>query len=195
MFLCEECSINSSGQTFSKIAEKQLNLLKNCSLRIYSFIKNVVLCSYLFKNQARNLSICSFFFFFFWGNGQQFKRSILVSLFVVEFRKVLKHFPKHFNSTFNESILHFDELYEYFDHHHFCLSLIFLKSQLAPSVLFPFSFMNFFFFFSVYRFFFSDRFTGIHAITPKENCQLGQGQGLDQRQCQAQDSSKLCRCQ
>ena len=62
MLLCEGCSINSFGQTFSKKSKKKLNVLKHCSLNICSFIKNVVLCGYLFKNWASDLSVCTLFF-------------------------------------------------------------------------------------------------------------------------------------
>ena len=48
----------------------------------------------------------------FWGNSWFFKRSILISLFVVNFRKVLKHWWKRLNSTSkNGSILRFNHLY------------------------------------------------------------------------------------
>ena len=69
MFLCEGCSINSFGQTFSKKSEKKLNVLKHCSLNICSFIKNVVLCGYLFKNWASDLSVCTLFFFLFFSGA------------------------------------------------------------------------------------------------------------------------------
>ena len=69
MFLCEGCSINSFGQTFSKKSEKKLNVLKHCSLNICSFIKNVVLCGYLFKNWASDLSVCTLFYNFFFFSG------------------------------------------------------------------------------------------------------------------------------
>ena len=56
--------------------------------------------------------------FFFWSNGWLFKRSILISLFVVNFRKVLKHFL-NLNTgegvsivlIKNGSILHLNHLY------------------------------------------------------------------------------------
>ena len=56
--------------------------------------------------------------FFFWGNGWLFKRSILISLFVIDFKKVLKHFlnlntDKSVSTGLikNGSILHFNHLY------------------------------------------------------------------------------------
>ena len=68
------------------------------------------------------LAIYQFAFccFIYWGNGWLFKRSILTSLFVVNFRKVLKHFL-NLNSDEsvstalikNGSILHFNHLYAF----------------------------------------------------------------------------------
>ena len=42
LLLCEKCSINSCRQNFRKIAEKKLNVLKNCSLKIFTFIEKRV---------------------------------------------------------------------------------------------------------------------------------------------------------
>ena len=71
--------------------------------------------------------------FFFWSNGWLFKRSILISLFVVNFRKVLKHFlnlnTAECISTVlikNASILHFNRLYVFWLSW-LCLNLNFLK--------------------------------------------------------------------
>ena len=69
---------------FQKIAEKKLHILKNWSLKICSLIK---IESVAAKNYASDLSVCFCRIF-----SVVMTRSILVSLFVIDFRKVLKHF-------------------------------------------------------------------------------------------------------
>ena len=38
VLLCEECSVNNCGENFQKRAEKKLNVLQNCGLKIFDFI-------------------------------------------------------------------------------------------------------------------------------------------------------------
>ena len=122
--------------------------------------------------------------FFFWGNGCSFKRSILISLFVVYFRKILNHFlnlnADESNSTVlikNGSILSFNHLYGLWSSS--LLSqlelfkvLVFGKVCFNLIKLSLFCFIYFFFillFFISFRFFVSFVFTGVRTVPPKEN--------------------------
>ena len=95
MLLCEECSINSCGQSFSKITEKKLN------------VENAVHCSKI-----------RLFIYQFSGTIVSWLKEVFWFLsFVVDFRKVPKHFLR-FNtdesiSTMlikNESLLYFSRV-------------------------------------------------------------------------------------
>ena len=76
MLLCEGCSINSCGQNFPKKPEKSKMLKMEFIMTNWSKIRLLI---YQF-------AFCCFFV------GQLFKRSNLVSLFVLDYRKVPKHF-------------------------------------------------------------------------------------------------------
>ena len=87
---------------FSKVA-KQLHWIhaSACvfSCKFTAYFQNTFSQEHLWTADSTNCSKIklviyqsTFCWFFFWGNGWLFKRSILISLFVVNFRKVLKHF-------------------------------------------------------------------------------------------------------
>ena len=103
--------------------------------------------------------------FFFWGNGYLFKRSILVSLFGVDFRRTLKHFL-NFNTDQSVSTVLIKYIYilftcKDFDH------LFFEKvcSDLIKLSLFCFFFLQLFFI--SFRFFVSFVFSSVRTISPK----------------------------
>ena len=123
--------------------------------------------------------------FFFWGNGCSFKRSILISLFVVYFRKILNHFlnlnADESNSTVlikNGSILSFNHLYGFWSSSllsqlelfkvlvfgKVCFNLI--KLSLICFIYFFFILLLFISFWSFVSLF----FTGVRTIPPKDNC-------------------------
>ena len=129
---------------------------------------------------------------FVWDNGWLFKRSILISLFVINFRKIVKHLLNLNTDESvsavrikNGSILHFNHLYGFWS-----LSLLsqlelvkvlvfgkvcFNLIKLSLFVLFNFSFFCYFLFL-----FYSFVFTGVRTISPQSKLhpRLGLGFGL-----------------
>ena len=105
--------------------------------------------------------------FFFWGTGQLFKRSILISLFVVDFRRVLYLNTDESVSTVlikYESICYILTPCMDFDH------LVFEKVCFNFIKLSRFCFIYFFFlllFVISFRFFLFFVFNGVRTIPPK----------------------------
>ena len=133
--------------------------------------------------------------FFFWGNGWLFKRSILISLFVIDFKKVLKHFlnlntDKSVSTGLikNGSILHFNHLYGFrssslLSQLELFKVLVFGKVCFNLIKLSLFCFIYFFFillFFISFRFFISIFFYRCPDNSPKRKLppRLGLGFGL-----------------
>ena len=108
--------------------------------KLAAYFQNIFSQEHLWTADPTNFSkiklvIYQFAFccFLFWGNGWLFKRSILISLFVVNVRKVLRHF---LNLNTDESVStvqsEMDLYYALincmdFDHHHSCVKLNFVK--------------------------------------------------------------------
>ena len=125
----------------------------------------------------------TFCWFFFWGNGWLFKRSILISLFVIDFKKVLKHFlnlntDKSVSTGLikNGSILHFNHLYGFrssslLSQLELFKVLVFGKVCFNLIKLSLFCFIYFFFillFFISFRFFISIFFLPVSGQLPQK---------------------------
>ena len=180
----------------------EITLRRVCShvnlLHIFKtpFLKNTSGRLILLITQKLSKWFISFAFclFFFWGNGWLFKRSILISLFVIDFKKVLKHFlnlntDKSVSTGLikNGSILHFNHLYGFrssslLSQLELFKVLVFGKVCFNLMKLGLFRFIYFFFLlllFIYFRFFVSFVFTAVRTIPPKENSpRLGLGFGL-----------------
>ena len=110
------------------------------------------------------------FVVFFWGNGQLFKRSILVSLFVIDFRRVLKHFLNlNTDGSVSTVLINYESIL-YFNHRYGFDHPVFEKVCFNWIKLSLFCFIYFFFLlliFIYFRFFVSFVFTGVRTIPPK----------------------------